>query len=178
MLFIDEAYALRAEGSSDSAGQECVNTLVKESEDHTNDLVIILAGYNKEMASFVSSNSGLASRFPNVFNFADYSHEEMAGILRSVAVEKVTRATLPKSASCRRAHPAEERILPHSFFLPLLLLPLLRPYAYPCPLTSISTPSHDGHRASRSRTTSRRRRSSPWSSAASRRERRPRATAG
>ena len=106
MLFIDEAYALRAEGSSDSAGQEGVNTLVKESEDHTNDLVIILAGYNKEMASFVSSNSGLASRFPNVFNFADYSHEEMAGILRSVAVEKVTRATLPKSASCRRAHPA------------------------------------------------------------------------
>ena len=40
------------------------------------------------MASFVSSNSGLASRFPNVFNFADYTHEEMAGILKSVAIEK------------------------------------------------------------------------------------------
>ena len=88
VLFIDEAYALRAEGSSDSAGQECVNTLVKESEDHAKDMVIILAGYNKEMASFISSNSGLASRFPNTFNFADYTHEEMAGILRSVAIEK------------------------------------------------------------------------------------------
>merc|ERR1719271_1260436 len=88
VLFIDEAYALRHEGSSDSAGQECVNTLVKEAEDHAKDLVIIIAGYNKEMQSFLSSNSGLASRFPNVFNFADYTHEEMAGILRSVAVEK------------------------------------------------------------------------------------------
>ena len=88
VLFIDEAYALRNEGSSDSAGQECVNTLVKECEEHTNDLVIILAGYNKEMATFISTNSGLASRFPNVFNFADYTHEEMAGILRSVAIEK------------------------------------------------------------------------------------------
>jgi len=82
------AYALRNEGSSDSAGQECVNTLVKESEDHKTDLVVILAGYNKEMATFLSTNSGLASRFPNVFNFADYTHEEMAGIVRSVAIER------------------------------------------------------------------------------------------
>ena len=50
--------------------------------------MIILAGYNKEMAAFLSTNSGLASRFPNVFNFADYTHEEMAGILRSVTIEK------------------------------------------------------------------------------------------
>ena len=88
VLFIDEAYALRNEGSSDSAGQECVNTLVKECEEHAKDLVVILAGYNKEMATFLSTNSGIASRFPNVFNFADYTHEEMAGILRSVTIEK------------------------------------------------------------------------------------------
>merc|ERR1719238_2599605 len=88
VLFIDEAYALRHDGSSDSAGQECVNTLVKECEEHAKDLVVILAGYNKEMTTFLSTNSGIASRFPNVFNFADYTHEEMAGILRSVAIEK------------------------------------------------------------------------------------------
>merc|ERR1719181_2421650 len=88
VLFIDEAYALRNEGSSDSAGQECVNTLVKESEDHAKDFVVILAGYNKEMATFLSTNSGLASRFPQVFNFADYGFDELAGILRSVAIEK------------------------------------------------------------------------------------------
>lgn len=88
VLFIDEAYALRNEGSSDSAGQECVNTLVKESETYAKDLIIILAGYTKEMTTFISTNSGLTSRFPNVFNFADYTHEEMGGILRAVAVEK------------------------------------------------------------------------------------------
>jgi SpoVK/Ycf46/Vps4 family AAA+-type ATPase len=88
VLFIDEAYSLRTEGSSDSAGQECVNTLVKEAETHAKELVIILAGYTKEMTTFVASNSGLTSRFPNVFNFADYTHEEMAGILRTVTVEK------------------------------------------------------------------------------------------
>merc|ERR1719316_2102619 len=87
VLFIDEAYALRNEGSSDSAGQECVNTLVKEAEDRK-DLVIILAGYTKEMTTFVSSNSGLSSRFPNVFSFADYTPDEMGGILRSVTIEK------------------------------------------------------------------------------------------
>jgi len=88
VLFIDEAYALRNEGSSDSAGQECVNTLVKESEDHAQDLVLILAGYQKEMTTFISTNSGLSSRFPNVFNFADYSYADLAGILRSTANEK------------------------------------------------------------------------------------------
>jgi len=88
VLFIDEAYALRNEGSSDSAGQECVNTLVKESEEHANDLVLILAGYQKEMTTFLATNSGLSSRFPNVFNFADYSYEDLAGILKSTANEK------------------------------------------------------------------------------------------
>lgn len=88
ILFIDEAYSLRHEGSSDSAGQECVNTLVKESEDRAGELVIILAGYNKEMSTFLSTNSGLSSRFPNVFNFADYTPEEMAGILVQIAEEK------------------------------------------------------------------------------------------
>ena len=88
VLFIDEAYALRHEGSSDSAGQECVNTLVKAAEDHASDLVMILAGYNKEMTSFLSTNSGLSSRFPNVFQFADYSYPELAGILRTTTVEK------------------------------------------------------------------------------------------
>jgi len=88
VLFIDEAYALRNEGSSDSAGQECVNTLVKESEDRASEVVIILAGYNKEMATFLSTNSGLTSRFPNVFSFADYTFEEMAEITRNLTISK------------------------------------------------------------------------------------------
>jgi SpoVK/Ycf46/Vps4 family AAA+-type ATPase len=88
VLFIDEAYALRHEGSSDSAGQECVNTLVKAAEDHAKEMVIILAGYQKEMTAFLSTNSGLSSRFPNVFSFVDYTYTELAGILRTATVEK------------------------------------------------------------------------------------------
>jgi len=88
VLFIDEAYALRHEGSSDSAGQECVNTLVKESEDRAGELVIILAGYQKEMTTFLSTNSGLTSRFPNVFAFADYSFEEMAEICTNMTISR------------------------------------------------------------------------------------------
>jgi hypothetical protein len=71
---------LSHEGSSDSAGQECVNTLVKESEDRAGEVVIILAGYSKEMATFLSTNSGLTSRFPNVFAFADYVSAELAKV--------------------------------------------------------------------------------------------------
>ena len=88
VLLIDEAYSLRLEGSSDSAGQECVNTLVKESEERAGELVIILAGYHKEMTTFMASNPGLPSRFPNTFNFADYTADEMARILREVVVSK------------------------------------------------------------------------------------------
>ena len=88
VLFIDEAYSLRLEGSSDSAGQECVNTLVKESEDRAGELVIILAGYHKEMTTFLNTNPGLPSRFPNTFNFADYTSDEMAQILKQVVVSK------------------------------------------------------------------------------------------
>ena len=114
VLFIDEAYALRNEGSSDSAGQECVNTLVKESEDHAQDLVLILAGYQKEMTTFIQTNSGLSSRFPNVFTFSDYSYEDLAGILRSTAEEKGEFAVPAFFLPCPVAFPALSR----GFFCP------------------------------------------------------------
>mmetsp|Transcript_22667 Transcript_22667/g.53648 ORF Transcript_22667/g.53648 Transcript_22667/m.53648 type:complete len:498 (+) Transcript_22667:2707-4200(+) len=88
VLFIDEAYALKHEGASDSGGQEAVNTLVKEIEDHQNEVVVILAGYQREMTAFLSSNSGLQSRFPHVFNFTDYSPDEMAQILKGMVKDR------------------------------------------------------------------------------------------
>lgn len=78
VLFIDEAYDLCTDGGS--FGQEAVNTLVSEIENHRNDLMVILAGYTKDMDKFLDSNQGLASRFPNRIEFPDYSQAEMEEI--------------------------------------------------------------------------------------------------
>ena len=84
VLFIDEAYSLYR-GGEDSFGLEAIDTLVKGIEDHRNDLVVILAGYTREMELFLSANSGLASRFPNQIEFPDYTGEELYRILLSLA---------------------------------------------------------------------------------------------
>jgi SpoVK/Ycf46/Vps4 family AAA+-type ATPase len=86
ILFIDEAYSL-ASGSSQDFGQEAIDTLVKAMEDHRENLVVILAGYEKEMQRFFAANSGLQSRFPTVFHFKDYTAEELYAILQKF-VEK------------------------------------------------------------------------------------------
>ena len=80
ILFIDEAYGLKHEGSKDSFGQEVIDCLVSEIEKHKSDVVFILAGYTKEMSAFLSSNQGLDSRFPMKITFAPYSFPELAEI--------------------------------------------------------------------------------------------------
>lgn len=87
VLFIDEAYSLYR-GGEDSFGLEAIDTLVKGIEDHRNDLVVILAGYTKEMELFLSANSGLASRFPNQIEFPDYTGAELYRITLSLAKSK------------------------------------------------------------------------------------------
>lgn len=87
ILFIDEAYAL-VRGKDDSFGLEAVDTLVKGMEDHRDDLIVILAGYSKEMEAFLQSNSGLKSRFPNILNFVDYTGSELTQIACQLAKGK------------------------------------------------------------------------------------------
>ena len=81
VLFIDEAYSLYR-GKEDSFGLEAIDTLVKGMEDHRNDLIVILAGYSKEMKTFLEANSGLKSRFPNIIEFPDYTGEELLEITK------------------------------------------------------------------------------------------------
>lgn len=81
VLFIDEAYAL----AGDQYGREAVDTLVKEMEDHRDDLVVIVAGYPGPMSTFVDSNPGLASRFRTTIEFADYTDAEIETILERLA---------------------------------------------------------------------------------------------
>ena len=79
VLFIDEAYSLK-HGPNDNFGQEAIDEILKFMEDHRHDMVVIFAGYHKEMSAFLETNSGLASRVPNTFDFEDYTSEEIAQI--------------------------------------------------------------------------------------------------
>ena len=79
VLFIDEAYALNGGGANDF-GQEAIDTVLKAMEDHRDDLVVIVAGYDDLMEEFIHSNPGLESRFNRFLHFEDYTVEEMMDI--------------------------------------------------------------------------------------------------
>lgn len=87
VLFVDEAYALYR-GKDDSFGLEAIDTLVKGMEDYRDQLIVILAGYSKEMSDFLEANSGLKSRFPNVIEFKDYTAMELFEISESICKGK------------------------------------------------------------------------------------------
>jgi SpoVK/Ycf46/Vps4 family AAA+-type ATPase len=85
VLFIDEAYSLMNEGDgqSDRFGMEAVQTLLKRAEDNREDLIIVLAGYEKQMESFLSSNPGLGSRFATRIKFPTYAPAELQSLAES-----------------------------------------------------------------------------------------------
>lgn len=84
VLFIDEAYSLVQGGQSDY-GMEAISTLLKRMEDERDRLVVILAGYSKEMENFINSNSGLQSRFNRYIEFPDYTSSELMQIFNFIA---------------------------------------------------------------------------------------------
>ena len=106
ILFIDEAYALVSKTQGDF-GKEAIDTLVKAIEDHRENLLVILAGYDHDMDLFMQANAGLTSRFPNVFQFSDYTTEELYLILlRTVEAEQYQLAPECKNVvqSILRSH--------------------------------------------------------------------------
>lgn len=82
VLFIDEAYSL-VNDEDDSYGKEAIETILKAMEDHRDELVVIVAGYDDLMHKFIESNPGLRSRFNKYFNFPDYNGEELFLIFKS-----------------------------------------------------------------------------------------------
>lgn len=83
VLFIDEAYTLVKDG--DSFGQEAIDTLLKRMEDDRKRLVVIVAGYTKEMKDFIESNPGLKSRFNRYIEFEDYTEDELVELFKKLA---------------------------------------------------------------------------------------------
>ena len=79
ILFIDEAYQLEEGGERDH-GRIVMNSLLTELGKENLDMVVILAGYTAPMKRLLESNEGIESRFPNVFNFEDYTTDELLEI--------------------------------------------------------------------------------------------------
>ena len=82
VLFIDEAYSLSSGGENDF-GREAIETILKAMEDHRDDLIVIVAGYDGPMQKFLSSNPGLESRFNKYFYFPDYTGEQLLYIFQA-----------------------------------------------------------------------------------------------
>ena len=87
VLFIDEAYALTNHTGQNDFGQEAVEVLLKNMEDHRDDLIVIVAGYTDLMGDFIHSNPGLESRFNKYFYFEDYNGEQMLSIFQSMCAK-------------------------------------------------------------------------------------------
>jgi SpoVK/Ycf46/Vps4 family AAA+-type ATPase len=85
VLFIDEAYALGNTDKRDSFAKECIDTLCEALSDNKDSLMVIIAGYEKELNEcFFSYNEGLNSRFIWRFKVDDYEAED----LRNIFVKK------------------------------------------------------------------------------------------
>lgn len=80
VLFVDEAYTLV--GGQNDYGKEAIATLLKRMEDDRERLIVILAGYSKEMEEFINSNPGLRSRFNRYILFSDYTSSELYDIFQ------------------------------------------------------------------------------------------------
>ena len=87
VLFIDEAYSL-VDDRSGSFGDEAINTIVQEMENHRDDVVVIFAGYPNEMELFLQKNPGLRSRIAFHVPFTDYNTTELCNIANLIANKK------------------------------------------------------------------------------------------
>ena len=86
VLFIDEAYALADANYRDGGfAREAVDTLIAQMENHRNDMVVIMAGYTKDMDRLMQLNSGLSGRMPYVLKFPNYTREQLADIYMYMA---------------------------------------------------------------------------------------------
>ena len=107
VLFIDEAYSLT--GSKEDFGKVVIETIMIAMENYRDDMVIIVAGYKKEMEEFLNSNPGLKSRFNYFIDFEDYTDNELVNIIEKMADKsdyildgQLNSTLLERFSQCRR----------------------------------------------------------------------------
>ncbi|WP_020392688.1 AAA family ATPase [Kribbella catacumbae] len=113
VLFVDEAYTLVPENTPGDFGLESIATLLKMMEDHRDDVVVIFAGYHREIQRLMESNTGLASRFPKLLSFSEYDTDQLVDIFALQARQKGIIHTNDVLAAVRRVIPPAPR--GHSF---------------------------------------------------------------
>ncbi len=101
VLFIDEAYSLGNARGAEDFGNEAIETLLKLMEDRRDRLAVIVAGYDKPMETFLTSNPGLRSRFTRFISFTDYDTTELFAIFASQADEGRYRLTAGAESAAR-----------------------------------------------------------------------------
>ena len=106
VLFLDEAYALVSTGAKNDFGLVAIDTLLARMENDRDRLVVIVAGYRKDLDMFLDTNEGLRSRFTRSIDFPSYSSSELVEIAVRMA-EK--RDSLFQGA----AHDDMERLFAH-----------------------------------------------------------------
>ena len=92
VLFIDEAYSL-VDGYKSGYGDEAINTLVQEMENHRDDVIVVFAGYSEPMKEFLDRNPGMKSRIAFEINFEDYSTDELCEIMKIMLSKKQMTVT-------------------------------------------------------------------------------------
>ncbi len=102
VLFIDEAYSLASGGENDF-GREAIETILKAMEDHRDELIVVVAGYDGPMEKFINSNPGLQSRFNKYIYFPDYTGRELMAMFRLQCEKTATRSRLRPKRLPRRS---------------------------------------------------------------------------
>lgn len=101
VLFIDEAYSL-SDGEHATFGDEALNTIVQEMENHRDDVIVIFAGYPDKMKEFLDRNEGLRSRIAFHVNFPDYTADELTEIFKLMAKRRGYEISAEVAAHCRK----------------------------------------------------------------------------
>ena len=101
VLFIDEAYSL-SDGEHTTFGDEAINTIVQEMENHRDDVIVIFAGYPDKMKAFLDRNEGLRSRIAFHVDFPDYTADELTDIFKLMARRRGYEISDDVAAHCRK----------------------------------------------------------------------------